>query len=653
MALLPVSTVRTSSALSTQRLLFQLSADQLAIQRQYDQLSTGRRVLRISDDPAAAGRALGLQRGIDRAEQLVRNANSAEAYHRSTDTALDTVDQALIEARALAVEGASNVLSDDEREALAISVRQQLSNVFSASNAMFRDHQLLGGILEPENALSYDPSGKGVVFQGTDAVGYTALGAGTPSAYSVSGNEALGLRSVVVEGEPLNAGLDRDTRLVDMKAGKGVGTGSIRISGGLNFQTIDLAQAATIGDVIDAVEAIELDGRALTATITSDSLRIEYSDGLAGTLAIADSEGSTLAADLGVENASGFSPPPLIGTGLAPRVTSATRIADLNFGAGLDLSDGIRIQQGPDTFDVDFTGAETLGDVLIAINRSGADVEADLNESEGRIRFRALRSGVDYSIGERGGDTATQLGIRSATEDTRLDDLGRGLGVRLNNEGPDLVITRPDGTELELELEGANSVQDVIDLIDNHPDNQDTLRVLADLSDFGNGLQLKAPPGAGTLTIRQVGLSDAGIRLGLIPDGQLSATGQVTGGVDTIAGVDFAPRYAGGAVDTLIRLEDAIRDGNLEEIERLQIQLDVDFDRSVRTRGKVGTWSQNLDQLRETVESETVLLQDQKSNELDADFAKVVSDLTQRQSSLEASMRFIGQTAQLSVLNFL
>ena len=64
---------------------------------------------------------------------------------------------------------------------------------------------------------------------------------------------------------------------------------------------------------------------------------------------------------------------------------------------------------------IDLSSAETLSDVLISINRSGADVRAELDEAEGKILLRSLRSGVDYSIGENGGSAATELGIRSAT----------------------------------------------------------------------------------------------------------------------------------------------------------------------------------------------------------------------------------------------
>lgn len=651
MPLLPVSTTRTSSTLTTQRLLFQLNADQIALQRQYDQLSTGRRVLRLSDDPAAASRAIGIHRSIDRGNQLVRNAQSTASFYQSTDSSLARVDTALIEARGASIQAAQTVVAEDEREALSLTIREAINAVFASGNAMFRDHQLLGGFLNSGSAFEFD--GEEIVYTGTNAVGRTELGSGNPSPINVTGTEALGTNAVILEGDPLNAALDAKSRLVDLRQGKGVTAGVIRLSGGNNWSEVDLRSAATIGDIATILSGVELEGRALSATLTNDGIRVEYADGLAGTLAIADTEGSFTADDLSISNPDGITAPPLIGDRLSPRVTPSTKISDLAGGAGLDLTGGIQIQQGTKSFAVDLSEVETLGDVLIAINRSGADIRAELNEAEGRIRLRSLRSGVDYSIGENGAIAARELGIRSATELTPLTDLGRGQGMVLNPDAPDLIIHRPDGVELELDLNGLETIDDVIGLIRMHPLNQDTLRVLVDLNDVGNGLQLKAPPGAESLSVRQLALSDAGTRLGLVPKGSTSASGSIVGPVDTIIGADYVPRDAGGALDTLLRLETAIRDGDIPEISRLQAKLDTDLDRASRSRGRVGVWSRNLDKLKNIAEDDVIQLKSQLSTEIDADLATVISDLNQRQAALEASMRFIGQSTQLTVLNFL
>ena len=651
MPLLPVSTARISTPLATQRLLFQLQSNQLDIQRNYDQLSSGRRVLRISDDPIAASQALRLHHGIDRGQQLVRNAESTARFYRTADNALARVDSALIEARAAAVQAAETILSDDERAALSYTIQQTINSVLASGNSIYRDHALLGGFLAGGEVLRFD--GEEIVYRGNQSIGQTDLGAGRPSPINVTGNEALGASSVFLVGEELSAGIDRSSRLSDLRRGAGVTPGILQFSSGGSWVDLDLRAASTIGDLVDMISTVQIDGRAISAALTADGIRVEYADGLSGTLAIADSKESRLAVELGISNPSGAATPPLIGDQLSPRVTTATAIEDLGDGGGLDLSAGIQIGQGGKTFAVDLSEATTLGDVLIAINRSGADVHAELDRSTGRIQLRALRSGVDYSVGENGGEAARALRIRSSTEATLIADLGGGRGMRLNANGPDLLIDRPDGVVLEINLEGTETIADVIDRIRNHPENQDSRRVLVGLSDIGNGLQLKAPPGDHRLTVRQTDGSDAGVRLGLIPDGSQRSLGSVAGATDTIRGADYASREAGGALDTLLRLKRAVLEGDPVEIASLQQRLDADLDRSTRARGRVGVWASHLEQLRTVSEDRVVELQSQLSDEIDADLATVISDLSQKQLALEASMRVIGQTAQLSVLNFL
>ncbi|WP_404310184.1 flagellin N-terminal helical domain-containing protein [Neorhodopirellula lusitana] len=651
MSLLPVATNRTSTPLNSQRMQYQLNNDQLAIQGLYDQLSTGLSVQKMSDDPAAAARALDLQRGISRSEQIVRNANATEGYYQSTDTALSRVDSALIAARGVAVEAAQSVLSDNELEALAITIRQNMESVVSAGNSMFLDHQLLGGVLEPSSALEH--ANGTVQFNGTDAVGQTKVGTGTNTAFTVTGESAIGVASVFHTGSSLDAALNEDTRLVDMRQGVGVRPGVITISDGEEKVELDLRNASTIGDIVDVLRDVRLDGRALGVQLQDDSITIQYADTLPGVLAIADTEGGYLAADLAISNPQGYQAPPLVGDRLSPQVTLATPLDDLAGGAGLDLSDGIVIDQGGERFTIDLDDADTIGDVIIAINRSGAGVNAQLDEAAGRIELRALISGVDYSIGENGGDAASQLGIRTADEETLFSDLNHGTGVSLNSDGPDLVITRPDGVELELELTGVETVEELIDAVTDHPLNQDSLRVRLSLATVGNGLELSAPPGADPIRITQPGTSDVGTRLGLIPKGEADATSEVVSGSAVLTGSDYSPREAGGAIDTLLRLEKAVRENDIPEIGRLQARLDEDLDASSRTRGRVGVWTANLQDLRTAVEDETVLMQSQLSDEVDADLASVISELQARQAALQASMQFIGQTANMTVLNYL
>lgn len=651
MGVLPVAGSRVTEPLKTARLVSQVNADQIAIQRAMDQLSSGRRVTKVSDDPAAAGRAIILQRGISRGEQLSRNAGVTESFYAATDGALQRLDQSLIEARGVTVEAAQNVLSADERNALALTIRGTLNSAIAAGNAIFREQQLMGGVLENSPALTVE--GRDVLFRGTDAVAKTNVGGGGLVSVGVSGREAMGLAGTIHQGPSLNAGLDRSTRLIDMRDGLGVKPGLIRISDGGNFIDVDLRAASTLGDVVDVIESIDFDGRRLRMSVQPDGLVLDFDDGLPGTLAIADPPGESMAKDLSLLNPLGLNAPPLVATRLAPRVTEATPLSQVNGGAGINVTSGIVIQQGEASFTVTLAEAMTVGDVLIAINRSGADVKAELDQASGGITIRGLRNGVDYSIGENGGSAASQLGLRTADGSTALSQLDRGRGLVLNNDGPDLSIIRPDGVELAIDLNGTTTIEDVLIQIRNHPLNQDTLRVQPSINPVGNGIQLLAPPGSNRLVVRASSSGNAAHALGLVPPGQTEARSSTVGAFEIFRGSDYKPLEPGGAVDTLIRLETAVRSGDIKEISRLQGLLDVDLDRSTNTRGRVGVWSQNVQQLKESADDQVIALKSELSTEIDADFASVITELQQRQATVEASLRLIGQTAQLSLLDFL
>jgi len=120
-----------------------------------------------------------------------------------------------------------------------------------------------------------------------------------------------------------------------------------------------------------------------------------------------------------------------------------------------------------------------------------------------------------------------------------------------------------------------------------------------------------------------------------------------------VVGTDYAPRHPGGAIDTLIRLAAAVRDGNPAVIESLQRQLDVDRETVNQVRGRVGLWTQDLDRMQEVADDTVIDLKAQLSQEVDADIAKVITDITARQTSQEASLKLIAQSARMSLLDFL
>lgn len=205
------------------------------------------------------------------------------------------------------------------------------------------------------------------------------------------------------------------------------------------------------------------------------------------------------------------------GTGVVVVTSSATTAG--GSGAAFDQDSGLQITNGGKTVVVDFSNAETIEDMLNILNGSPANVLAQINAEGTGIDIRSRLSGTDFRIGENGGITATQLGVRTFTEATELSTLNFGIGVH-NGDGVDFTITRNDGVELQIDIATARTVGDIFDLINNHPDNLDpNTRVFARLTETGNGIELvdDNPLGTDQLTITRAFNSEAAWDLGLIP----------------------------------------------------------------------------------------------------------------------------------------
>jgi len=209
----------------------------------------------------------------------------------------------------------------------------------------------------------------------------------------------------------------------------------------------------------------------------------------------------------------------------------ATAVTSGGSGRNLDRDAGLEIRVGAQVYHIDLSNAQTIDDLLNQLNRSEADVLAEINAQATGINIRTRVSGVDFSIGEHGGTTATDLGVRSLTAATKLAELNHGLGVHISGD-IDFVIRRNDGVELDINLAGAQTIGDVLDRINNHPANSTGAPVVARLSRFGNGIELanEGPPaGSESISLTVVRNSQAAADLGLLPAGATSSSPPLPG----------------------------------------------------------------------------------------------------------------------------
>jgi flagellin-like hook-associated protein FlgL len=348
----------------------------------------------------------------------------------------------------------------------------------------------------------------------------------------------------------------------------------------------------------------------------------------------------------------------LAGTGIVSLTATATTAG--GSGTTLDQASGLRIVNGGSTHTITFAGATTVEDLLNKLNGSDADVFAEINADGTGINIHSRLSGADFQIGENGGQTATQLGIRSFTGDTRLDDMNHGIGVPTKRDGlqsppavvNDFTIVANDGTgpvNIDIDASSANTVQDVLNLINNSPlNNTGGVAVLARLAANGNGIEL-VDQNSRPLTINAAEGSRAAEFLGLVPSGSTSATGAS----GTITGTDQNYLQSDSVFTTLVRLKTALQNNDVPGMERAIKGIDTDISRVTGARSDVGARQQALDITTENLQDEDVQLQSALSSDLDVDLVEAISNLTARQVSLEASLKTTASILQLSLLNYL
>ncbi len=275
----PVTSGRTSNSQAITRLLYQVHTDQSAIQKLQTQLSTGKRFERPSEDPAAAIRALGVQRSLEFKGQVVNNLKSANTILGASESILSQAQNIINEIRGVAVESAGNTLSTAELDANANQVREALKKLVEIGNSKFRDQYVFAGsdVTQPPLQMV----GNSVRFQGTDNELNTITDIGATLAANVTADNTFGTRSDHIVGSvDLNPSLTGDTRLADLNFGAGVRGGSIVLTDGINITEIDLSNAYTIQDVADAIEAQPLGARGIDVAINQNGITLSYVDGL-------------------------------------------------------------------------------------------------------------------------------------------------------------------------------------------------------------------------------------------------------------------------------------------------------------------------------------------------------------------------------------
>ncbi|TWT99362.1 flagellar hook-associated protein FlgL [Botrimarina colliarenosi] len=593
------------------RLTAQIQNDQLDLAKLQNQLSSGYRIFLPSDDPAAAQRAMALQRTIERKDQSLTNLAGAKIALSSTDVALSDVNNSLNDLKGAALGVMDTIATDTERQAVIDQIDELIASLTRVGNSTLSTNYLLGG--SEQSSIAYRKVDGYIEYLGDEASPQTFVDISQLFETNVSGDDVFGGLSEAVRGSSdLNASLTPETQLSQLNGGLGIrasGAVEIRFTPASPTQPvttalIDLSKAKSIDDVARLIEAGAPNGADLTVSLDGAALRIDAAD---GGITIREVGNGKTAYELGILNPS--TPAATVsGTDLDPILRPTTRLDDLvgsktrgrivsggpdndlvltatsngasfngltvnyvddgsagletadydqglntltvhiasgvsnatdiaaaitaegtfvaepdyrdqtstsKVGSGkviagtdlgvdltggvdgqLDIASGLIVTNGDETYTIDTSGAETIEDLLGLLNNPQYGLAATINASGDGVDVRTRRSGAAFSIGENGGTTATQLGLRTYTETSRLADFNRDVGViefgandnetRSQNRF-DINVTEDGVTQTySIDPVGLLTVQDLIDRIAADTGGA----VSASLAETGNGLVL-------------------------------------------------------------------------------------------------------------------------------------------------------------------
>lgn len=130
---------RISTQMMYQRAVTAMLDQQSRLGNTQLQISTGKRILTPSDDPAGAVRVIDYTRAIDTLEQYNNNASRATTRLGFEEGALEGVENIFQRVRELTVQGSSDLLTVEQRQAIAIEIRELRASVVGLANT--RDSQ--------------------------------------------------------------------------------------------------------------------------------------------------------------------------------------------------------------------------------------------------------------------------------------------------------------------------------------------------------------------------------------------------------------------------------------------------------------------------------------------------------------------------------
>jgi flagellar hook-associated protein 3 FlgL len=137
--------MRVTTSMAVNNLVRNLDRSYGRMVKFQQELSSGTRLNTLSDDPAAVERSLALRTELRNIEQFQKNIDDGTGWLELSEATLAELETLFVEARGLAVQGASDTYDAQQRGAVADQIDQFLEHAVSLSESRYRGRYIFAG----------------------------------------------------------------------------------------------------------------------------------------------------------------------------------------------------------------------------------------------------------------------------------------------------------------------------------------------------------------------------------------------------------------------------------------------------------------------------------------------------------------------------
>ncbi|HTE63533.1 MAG TPA: flagellar hook-associated protein FlgL [Solirubrobacteraceae bacterium] len=179
---------RITTGMTQRNILADLNRVNDRLNRTYQKISSNKEITRPSDDPFNASRALALRTSMESTQQYQRNIQDALGWQENAEIALSDITDAVLRARVLVVEAASDSTPPEARLAIAAELDQLIESIKQNANATYRGRYVFAGTAT--DAPPYIAGND--IYQGSPDDVERQIGPGVALPIGLLGNAVLG-----------------------------------------------------------------------------------------------------------------------------------------------------------------------------------------------------------------------------------------------------------------------------------------------------------------------------------------------------------------------------------------------------------------------------------------------------------------------------